>query len=94
MKKTIAAILLFFTLVCASTPVFASEREMNIAADIAVVRPLSLAATILGTVGFIIALPFSIPSGSVHKTAKVLVSEPFHYTFSRPVGDFERSCAE
>jgi hypothetical protein len=37
---------------------------------------------------YVVALPFSIPSGSVEKTGQLLVEEPFKYTFFRPLGDF------
>ncbi len=87
--RKVVTVLLILSIVFISAPAFANDREVNIVADIALVRPLSLAATILGTAGFIVALPFSIPSGSVNETAKVLIAEPFHYTFSRPIGEFE-----
>lgn len=56
------------------------------AGDVLLVRPLGLAAIILGTATFIVALPFTIPSGSVASSAKVLVGEPAQYTFTRPLG--------
>lgn len=40
----------------------------------------------VGSAVFIVALPFSIPSGSVGLTAHVLIVEPFNYTFLRPIG--------
>ncbi|HUH67223.1 MAG TPA: hypothetical protein VLZ07_12390, partial [Syntrophales bacterium] len=56
--------------------------------DILLVRPVSFAATIVGTAVFIVSLPFSIPSKSVGTTAKTLVADPFNFTFTRPVGVF------
>jgi hypothetical protein len=56
--------------------------------DVVVVRPASFLATVLGSAFFVIALPFTLPSGSVRKTADALVVAPAHYTFTRPVGDF------
>ena len=96
MRKTIAGVVLVLTFFLVSMPAFAydQDKEGKIVADIVVVRPLSLAATILGTAGLIISLPFTIPSGSVGETAKLLVAEPFLYTFTRPVGNFERSGQE
>jgi len=38
---------------------------------------------------FIVALPFSLPSGSVEKSGQLLVEDPFQYTFARPLGDFD-----
>jgi hypothetical protein len=40
----------------------------------------------LGTATFIVALPFTLLSGSVGSSAKVLIGEPAQYTFSRPLG--------
>jgi hypothetical protein len=56
------------------------------AGDLILVRPLGLVATILGTVTFVVALPFTIPSGSVGSSAKALIGDPASYTFKRPLG--------
>jgi hypothetical protein len=56
------------------------------AGDLIFARPLGLAATILGAATFIVALPFTLPSGSVGSSAKVLIGEPVSYTFRRPLG--------
>ncbi len=56
------------------------------AGDALIVRPLSLVATILGAATFLVALPFTIPGGSVGSSAKVLIGEPAQYTFLRPLG--------
>ncbi|MBZ0155826.1 MAG: hypothetical protein K8I29_06365 [Alphaproteobacteria bacterium] len=59
-------------------------------ADTLIVRPLGIASLALGTAGFIVSLPFALTSGSVETTARELVGEPFHFTFTRPLGDFSR----
>jgi hypothetical protein len=56
--------------------------------DVVVVRPLGLVATAIGTVLTVVALPFTIPSGSVEKSAHELIVRPAEYTFTRPLGDF------
>jgi hypothetical protein len=56
--------------------------------DVVVMRPLGLAATIVGTVLTVVALPFTIPSGSVEASARELIVKPAEYTFQRPLGDF------
>jgi hypothetical protein len=53
-----------------------------------IVRPLSLAATVIGAVTFVVALPVSIPSGSFKQVGQELV-DPFKYTFIRPVDAFD-----
>ncbi len=73
----------------ASGPAFGKEPDIPVTADILIVRPVSLAATVVGTALFFVSLPFSIPSDSVETVAKKLVEEPFRYTFMRPVGGFD-----
>ena len=64
------------------------------AGDVLFVRPLGLAATILGAATWLVALPFTIPSGSVGSSAKVLIGEPAQYTFSRPLGQTQARSIE
>jgi hypothetical protein len=59
-----------------------------IAADIVFLRPIGLIGTVLGTCGFIIALPVTIPTKKVDSIGRDLVIDPFHYTFERPLGKF------
>ena len=57
--------------------------------DALLLRPLGLAATVLGTAAFVLTLPFSLPTRSVGKTAEALVVKPAKFTFARPLGEFE-----
>ena len=59
-------------------------------ADLVFVRPLSLVGTVLGAAVFVVALPFTLPSRSVEKTADRFVAKPFEYTFIRRLGDFDQ----
>jgi hypothetical protein len=54
-------------------------------------RPGGAIATLLGSVVFVVTLPFSIPTKSVEKAAQKLVVEPAQYTFVRPLGQIESS---
>jgi hypothetical protein len=38
---------------------------------------------------FVVTLPFTLPSKSVHSAAKELVAVPAQYTFKRPLGQFD-----
>ena len=58
-------------------------------ADAFLLRPLGLAATVLGTAVFIVTLPFSLPTRSADDAAEVLVVKPAKYTFARPLGEVE-----
>ena len=57
--------------------------------DAFLLRPLGLAATVLGTAAFIVTLPFSLPTRSADDAANVLVVKPATYTFARPLGEVE-----
>jgi len=56
-------------------------------------RPLGLLAMGLGTVAFVVSLPFTIPSHSTGEAAKTLIQQPTTHTFKRPLGRFV-SCQE
>ena len=67
------------------------EREPEAAEmilDGLVVRPLSLVATVVGAVAFVITVPFSALGGNVDEAAEMLVFRPSAYTFSRCLGCF------
>jgi hypothetical protein len=54
--------------------------------DMILARPIGLLGIIGGSVVFVVALPFTIPSGSVDTAANELVKKPINYTFKRPLG--------
>lgn len=54
-----------------------------------IVRPIMLVGTVVGTVAFVITLPFTIPAGGVSEAHQKFIVEPADYTFKRPFGDFE-----
>lgn len=58
-------------------------------ADVAVVRPMTLWASAIGAVGWVVTLPFTLPSGSAGDVGKAWVADPLKYTFCRPVGEME-----
>ncbi len=55
--------------------------------DILIARPLGIAASIFGAGVFVLSLPFTIPTGSVEKTADMLIVKPFHFSFERELPD-------
>lgn len=67
------------------------DRGTDRVVDAVVVRPLGLAATVIGSVLTVVALPFTLPSGSVDASARELIVKPAEYTFKRPLGDFSRN---
>jgi hypothetical protein len=67
-----------------------SPSGTEMAADLLVVRPLGLVATVLGTGLFILQLPLSVVQGELpREPARKLIVAPAQFTFSRPLGDFE-----
>jgi len=58
--------------------------------DLIVVRPVSLAATVIGAGLFVLSLPLSIIQGErPSDPAQKLVVEPAKFTFDRPLGVME-----
>ena len=88
MRRIVLTLFVAIALLAASGPAFGGDAE-NIPVDVLIIRPISLVGTVLGTALFIVALPFSIPSGSVKATAGKLIVAPFKYTFTRPLGEFD-----
>ena len=79
----------FFCLI--DLPAQASDESgpLTVALDVAIVRPGCFAATLVGSVFFVVSLPFAAASKSVKKTAQTLVVNPARATFTRPLGDME-----
>jgi hypothetical protein len=58
-------------------------------ADALIVRPVLFATTVVGSVVFVVTLPFSALSRSITPAARALVVTPAKATFTRPLGDFD-----
>jgi len=87
----------FIALVFAVTPLAAvaedavtGDKATDMVVDLVVLRPLGLAATVIGTVLTVVALPFTLPGGNVGASAQELIVRPAEYTFNRPLGEFHR----
>lgn len=70
------------------------DKGSDMILDLVITRPFGLVATVVGAAAFVVALPFTIPSGSVKETADALVKRPIAYTFDRPLGEFDRCGAD
>ena len=88
----LAAVLLF---TWAASPALAKEKPsitgedrnaVSMMFDLVILRPLGLAATVVGTAFFVVSLPFSVLGGNTGEAAKKLMVEPAKYTFTRPLG--------
>ena len=56
--------------------------------DTIVVRPVGIVATAVGSIFWLVSLPFSISGDNVDMATEKLVKEPAAYTFKRPLGEF------
>ncbi len=93
---TIAALLLMLNVSVASAAntayIYGQQSKPSagaMAIDILAVRPLGLAATLLGTGLFVVSLPFSALGGNVGEAADALVKSPARFTFARPLGEYD-----
>lgn len=89
--KKIFIILLTFLFVSTSNLAFALDEDKDIAmaVDALLVRPLSVVSICIGASIFVVSLPFAAISGSVGKTSAVLIFNPIDFTFNRPLGEFD-----
>ncbi len=55
--------------------------------DILIARPMGVAAGIVGTALFVVTLPFTVPTSSVDRSAKMFITDPFHFSFCRKFPD-------
>ncbi len=56
-------------------------------ADALIVRPMTLAASVVGAATWVVTLPFTLFSGNAGDAGKSWVVDPLGYTFVRPLGD-------
>jgi hypothetical protein len=57
-------------------------------ADGVVVRPVQFSSLVLGTVSFVVTLPWSALGGNIKEAYTKMMVEPCRQTFKRPLGGF------
>ena len=57
-------------------------------ADLIFVRPFGIAATAIGSIFYVVSLPFSLLGQNAGEAGQALVVDPAKYTFTRPLGEF------
>lgn len=88
----IGLIMLPFAALAASIDAYEKEAKTSpevMSADLILVRPLGLVATVCGSVVFLVSSPFSAMGGNIEEAWDRLVVKPATYTFQRPLGHFE-----
>ena len=90
MKKNLVIFSAVALLMFARPTQAAAETDGGaIIADVLIARPACLVATAVGSVFFVLSLPFALASKSVDHTADTLVVQPARATFTRSLGDFD-----
>jgi hypothetical protein len=56
--------------------------------DALVMRPVGIVGTALGSVVWLVSYPFAALGGNTDQSTQKLVTNPFEWTFQRPLGDF------
>ena len=84
-----------FVVVAVAPPVIGAENKLDeepgagkMMADMFFLRPVGVLATAVGSLFFLVSLPFSASGGNTEAVGEKLVKEPARYTFQRPLGDF------
>ena len=87
MKTKIVTAICALALLFASTATSSAQDDIEMMADVALVRPGCFLATIVGSAFFVVSLPIAAMSHSVKRSAHVFVCRPAWNTFKRPLGE-------
>ena len=80
------AIVLMVPQISVAEVVEENPTALAMAGDLVVARPLLLVMTVVGTVAYIISLPFSLAGGNAGQAGETLVLDPAEATFIRCLG--------
>ena len=65
-----------------------SRSGEKMAADLVFLRPAGILALALGSLAFVVSVPFSALGGNTKEAYEEMVKKPARYTFKRPLGDY------
>ena len=90
-KAITTAFCVLTLLMSTTTPALATaaSEPVSVVVDVLVARPISFAATMVGSALFVVSLPIAAASRSTKDTADTLVVNPAKDLFTRPVGDLQ-----
>jgi hypothetical protein len=54
--------------------------------DLLILRPMGIASCVLGVASTLVAFPFAFTTGAGSEVGDKLITEPFEWTFQRPIG--------
>ncbi len=88
MKKFVA-ILLIAVIALTSSGAFAAMDvdSGSIILDTVALRPIGFASLLVGCALYTVSLPIAALTRSMDSTYRILIKDPFDYTFKRPVGE-------
>ena len=89
-KVVFVFVIALFAIVALYTPGWSEEGFTDYADytyDLLLARPAAFLGGIGGTAVFIVALPFTVASGSVKDSFNIFVAKPFWYAFVRKFPD-------
>jgi len=89
MIRRITACAIMIVTLLSFSPAFAEDTPGggSVIADVILIRPLGIGTLVVGAAFFVVSLPFAVISGSTDKVANALVTVPFNFTFTRPLGE-------
>jgi len=95
--KTIFNTILFSVLISMASSSFARDNwdsseqldDGDVIVDLLLARPLGLVGSVAGLAIHGVGLLFSVPGENFSEVAEVMVEDPLHYTFNRPLGRFD-----
>lgn len=68
-------------------PIDRESASLDIMADLLVMRPVGFIALIGGSLAYILTYPAAAVTKSVERSRQAFVTDPYNYTFVRPLGD-------
>jgi len=71
-----------------ANPAGSGKSTPAIIADVFICRPLGLLALIGGSALYVVSLPCTIPAKGQEAAKRTLILYPYHYTFTRQLGEF------
>ena len=71
-----------------ANPAGSGKNAPAIIADVFICRPLGLLALIGGSALYVVSLPCTIPAQGQESAKRTLILYPYHYTFTRQLGEF------
>jgi len=94
-QPTVLLLIITLVFIPFGTSAFAAGQTVDeensgalMTADLILVRPLGIVATVLGCAVFVVSLPFSVIGGNTKQASQKLVKEPAAFTLTRPLGEF------